>query len=710
MYQEPKNNPSIPTEQRQIYSARMDEKGPRQPPNPIINFQYYPPPRPQKEIPKGPDPTTLMPMYAPNPFMPPQMGYTFQHPFLPTPSFPIMKNYEINGNGPNGNHEVMHMIYEDVLPSKALYGSLNTLSERLTIYNFIRSIIFSNSDGADISLTGEANSLLSHVRFDELNPYNTYKFSLNPYRGLPDDFLLYRSCYPIRHNQSGGNIICAKESTGVNIRIYKMTEGSFMVNRSDKKKFPEYNEWREIAYYEYLREQLMKNKMSPNFVNMFGYFISEKSKIDFDKINALRNNKKDQKQPATLVIDDDDENGVASLPRKLDELTKDLYYRRLPGSARPVAKETKPDTIEYAELGSVVGPHANISMNSQVKYVNKDNKIIIANPDAYLGKALIVLTESPTYNLFGWASKTYQKDGNIKRMINRGIHTEQEWFSVLFQLMSALYAMQIMGICIDNFSVEHNVYIKDLSLRGSVTNFWKYKIDNIDYYVPNHGYLVMIDSNFVDRKDISEPQTLIKSASATSQTKKLDGKFMGEYCTLTSDEITNKTFNMFVNSVDPNIFSSDFLANGGCKPPDTVIRILSDITTLAKSSDSSKDIGHYFIHFMNKYVHNRIGTYLKEGEIANIRREDKRDFIKGQIVVYEAGYGAFKFALYLSVNAGNASILSKTTPEDKDYITENVAITSLHNYSKAEPILQTFKPTEASLNEDDLLETYIIKP
>jgi hypothetical protein len=38
-----------------------------------------------------------------------------------------------------------------------------------------------------------------------------------------------------------------------------------------------------------------------------------------------------------------------------------------------------------------------------------------------------------------------------------------------------------------------------------------------------------------------------------------------------------------------------------------------------------------------------------------------------------------------------------------------VPVSSLLNYSKAEQIMQTFKPNDANMNEEDLLETYIIR-
>ena len=92
----------------------------------------------------------------------------------------------------------------------------------------------------------------------DLNPYNSHRFSLNPYKGLPKGFLLYRSCYPIRRDErQDTNVICAPESTGINVRIYKLTEGAYLVNKlSNILDYTDFDEWREISFYEFIREKL----------------------------------------------------------------------------------------------------------------------------------------------------------------------------------------------------------------------------------------------------------------------------------------------------------------------------------------------------------------------------------------------------------------------------------------------------------------------
>lgn len=650
------------------------------------------------------DPAAYLPLITQGISYPPQFyypGYPQQSLQLP----PIIKNIQINTDGPTANHQRVSVIHEDALPSRPFVPSSTTLGERLSIYQFIRSSIFNNSDGQDISLDGgksstsfegSEHSLLSFVKFGELNPYNTYKLSPNPYMGLPDGFLIYRTCYPIRHQEQSGSTMCAKDSTAVNVRMYKLLEGSFLVNRLNPKLFSKYDEWRELAFYEYIREYIIRKKVCPHFSTLFGYFISEKCGIDFDQINMIKYNKTSPNEPAYIVKNSTTSNNVG--PQE----TGVVSYAENPG-----VKSYVDDTLKALSALPTYDPtNKNNLTNKKIKYVNTENKIMEVNPNAYLGKALVMLTESPTYSLLAWATKTYQNKGTVKEMINRGVHTENEWMNVLFQIMVGLYVMQIHKMFIRNFSVDNNVMIKDLTLRGPITSYWKYRINEMDFYIPNLGYLIMIDSNYKDVMNEGPSLTFGKKTVMTN-TNKVDGKFLNDDCTLTDEEINNNVFEMFKTAFDVNGFDREFEKAGGCKPPSEVMAILSEITSDA-SSDTDKSIKKYIVKYMKQYLNNRTGTYLKEVEIANIRREDTREFKKGQLVVYEDGFKSFKFVIFLELTSPeNALILSKD--EGGDFIEESVHVSSLMNYSRAEPIAQSYKQNEANLTEDDLLETYIIK-
>ena len=183
------------------------------------------------------------------------------------------------------------------------------------------------------------------------------------------------------------------------------------------------------------------------------------------------------------------------------------------------------------------------------------------NPDAYTGKALIALTESPTYNLISWATKTYEQEGNINRMISTGFHDEKEWFSVLFQIMAGLYTLQNHEIAFRNFKIQDCIYIKDLRQFGNSNSHWRYKIDGIDYYVPNYGYLVLIDTNY--REIEQSDATLLAKDSKFKH--RIESTIFGQYSKSTklSDICGYNCFKAFVdvrsNESDDKDCESEFV-------------------------------------------------------------------------------------------------------------------------------------------------------
>lgn len=668
LYKEPKNSPFIPNIQKQIYGERIAENTKtnqhqntnQSKLNPIVNLQVYQPPKPREPT-KPNIPAVFYPPSVPNPYFPPQFTYQFP-PYMMNmyhPSqVPVIKAYNINIDGVTGDHTKLNLIYEDMLPTKQFITSTTTLGERLNIYNFVRAMMFPQGDGKNVGLDGKSNdTILSHLKFMDLNPYNTYKLSNNPYKGLPNGFLIYKTCYPIRYDSTESTVTCAKNSIGTNIRIYRMTEASYIVNSQSQKKFNEFDEWREMSYYEYVREHIIRKKECPNFVCLYGYYISANSKIDFDKIALLR--------------------GVA--------INNQPLYVPNPPLFKKIIEPCYPNP-NMPQVGGVSG----YSTNS-----------LRINLDAFTGKALVAMTEAPNYNLFGWASRTYQMDGNIRRQINTGFHLDKVWYSIIFQIMAAMYCMQIHKIFYSDFTVEDNIYIKDINVFGAATKYWKYKIDGCNYYIPNYGYIIMIDSNY---KDLTSNTSII---NCPGNKHKLYAKFLDNN-NISDANFKEQTFESFKKSMDCNIYDQSFVNFGGCKPPPEIMFLLNQISTQI-NTDNDKGIGKYLYTFMRRFMNNRVGTYLKETEIGNIRKDEQKNFMKGQLVVYEDGSSSYKFVIYISLHSiGVANILNKNDPTNEDIIEMQVPITSLYSYTKMEPVTQNFRPNESNLNEDDLLETYII--
>jgi len=582
MYKQQKNSPFMPNEQKEIYREKMGYDSTGRPPStsvapgaqPMVNLQVYQPTQPKD---KPVDQNKLIASTVPNIFYPPQMGtpppYMWSWAQTGVNPLNVIKNYQIHTSGPTDDHSKLSYIFEDVLPTKNISATPTSISERMTMHNYIRAIMFGKGDGSHVNLDGkDPNSLISHVKFMDLNPYNTYKFSNNPYKGLPNDFLIYRCCYPIRHEPITSTVSCAKNSMGANVRIYKLTNEEYQLNSQQDGNLLAHEVWRDIAYYEYVREHIIKQKQSPNFVSLYGYFLNENSNIDFDKISMIKGDdvKYEQKFISSIPARiENNKNIFVNIPNVNQNKNPNIYIPKLYGGHRNV------DTAKFPleQIGfkpPLFNNLANNNINSSNCHlgncIDKTKPLVFySNPKAYTGKVLVSLTESPLYNLFGWASKIYQAEGNVRKMINTGYHNDKVWFSVLFQMMVGLYALQIHGIIYNNYDIENNIYIKDLNPHGNVTNYWKYKIDGIDYYVPNYSFLVLFDSSFKENEKSNA--TII---SSTRNKFKISGKPYND--NLPDEEIQLRTFDQFKKTLDSNVFNQSFVDLGGCKPSPEILR------------------------------------------------------------------------------------------------------------------------------------------
>lgn len=724
-YQPPKNDPMIPKEQKRIFSQAMAEKPHSKPmgPDPVLNLQLYqqkPAPKP-KQPDAYPHPAVFYPNYVPNPFNPNEyanyMMYTRGYQPGGPVGGPIFKEYNININGVSGSHVKTSMLFEDALPMKQIGGSFTNLGERNTMYEYIRSILFSRGDGDDVPIDDSNYNLLSHLKFMDMNPYNASRFSRNPYRGLPYGFLIYRSCYPIRHDERTASTICARNSTGINVRIYRMTEGAYKVNRTTQK-IEDYDIWREMAFYDYIKDQIVKPKVCPNFVIMYGYNITLDSKIDFESIDSThkRNVLDNSRTPSTVPTT------IGSVYANPSNITRQKIIADLKRSNKD--EDAKRHGIVRQPISTDMGGYPLASRAEDPRFASQfvpiDNvpgKIYPTNAmveetrqkienelNTYRGKALVCLTEAPNYSLIGWAQKEYRAEGNVKRMINTGYHPAQVWESVLFQLMAGLYVMQMKGIIIRNFRLDRNVFVKDIESHSKTTTYWRYRINGIDYYIPNYGYLVMIDSNYHD----FDKEYDCQDEANPDRIRKLDGRFV--HTTMLPAEITNTVFDIFREVMNPNVFDQDFVNNDGVKPPTEIIQLMSRIKN---DTDTKREvqISEYIRTHMTMFLHNRVGSLLAGDENQRILEGAVKDFTPGEIAVCKDQSNTDRFVIFVK-NKGNgiATIITKDKFErdsKSSIIEKDVHISSLMKYSSVNPPDQTFDPDKSSLNADPI-ETYTI--
>jgi hypothetical protein len=733
----------MPMEQKQYNEQRSATFAQRQADaNNIVRLevnQPRPPPR-QGGI-KGMDAVSFLPSFTSNPFVPPQ----FANQLYPGPSLgygynPMIANigpsgfsainvnkvYDIQVGGPASSHATVKMIYEDLLPVKNVSASFKSINERFVQYEYVRGILFSNGDGQSTDFTGSGtNSLLSHIKFLKLNPYNSYRFSDNPYKGLPEGFLIYNSCYPIRRNTGTGNIECSRDSIGINVRIYKLNQAAFLINKQNLTKFFEYNQWREVVFYEFIREKILKNKECPHFLLCYGYYLSNNSGIDFNKVNRLGAIPDKNKMTPDAIM----KTNLRTLEEQANE-SRGLVNPALYGIAA-----TMPETVQLATKAvELISNLKSVNGSSLVQApLKKDLKK--EDLDFYNGEVLAVITEAPTYHLFDWLSDKNISNTiaqNVITTISSGNKNDNIWRSILFQLMVALATLQKHSIYIDNFNLERNVFIKEVGGEGMATTYWKYKIDGLDYYIPNFGYILVIDSNYadVDAFDSVLSRSLLKLSNNSKKYKincfniygtdkeQNDDSFFDD----TNVIVRNETFwkdtiydDMFKKSFDSSIYGDDFKMRGFKPPSDLVIQLIDKIKAL-----TTKLIKKNIYENMRYYLNNRIGTYLRENELVHVRDDATKDFVKGQMIVYDdVDSGAKKFVMFIEKlsSSDDCRVLTRTdikanitTDEiySKDIEEMDVNIGSLSLYSRAEPIQQNIKTGEINFNDENLIDTFVL--
>ena len=670
---------------------------------------------------------------------------------------PVIKQYSIN-NAPFLETTTLKTgsIREDVLP-KQLTNTSNTLGERLNIHSFVRSVFIKTYDGEDIDIDGQgANSILRYLKFLELNPYSMETNIDNPYMGMPTDMLLYRSCYPIKYDEKTNSLQCASNSLGMNIRIYTLSFAEYNIKKISGYNFYEFDIWREMAYYEYIRENILKKKVCPNFILMHCYYISENCNIDKNKVLILKGKTTKKFGPViafftkqlNIFVDDIKkiqghiqtnvppfitlkhiqkfEQEMFMLQNRYKELvnlqmalteqqqlhkTQELFVQitdELKNLLNAVKKNPPSITGSTGSTGPTgptpltIGPTTPMASALTNSTAAELPSLLSQTLYDFSGKGLVAMTESPTYNFYDWASIKYEARGNVHTMINTGFHTSDVWMSILFQIMIGLYVLQKHGIAFREFSIGDNIYIKDIADHNNGKSYWKYIINSYEYYIPNHGYLVMIDTNYKDIED--SISTLIRPTTPEKYYKIYSNIFKDRVHA--KSHLHNQCFDAFINTFDVNNFTKSFSNYGGSGIPDPIRKLLSDITKEMTKPTASKDIDYYIHEFMNPLLNNRVGTNLLETEIKFINATDTSDFKSGEMVVYEISNGTYKFVIFIKDidTLGNKLIFTRNTASN-DVTTEKVHVSALKHYSKHEPITQNIK-NGLAFSENDLLEIY----
>jgi hypothetical protein len=657
----------------------------------------------------------IEPVALTTPFVPPQLQTQLSN-FMKNFYTPfIYKDYHINIGGPDGDHIQASMIYEDALPQQNVYTSYKSLKERNNLTLHIRSTFIQKEEGEIITFGGRENSILSRLKLISLNPYDSNRFSSNPYDSLPKDMFIYNSCYPIIFDRSGATTQCKKDSSSINMRVYRLKiEEAILINQIIKKPIIFDN-----MEYDFKNKQLLRDIINvlqdddldkeKKKLSISNYLDKElESRDDPDKIQFL--NKFDY---ASKSIEEQKKQIFSFFNNKINMKLKELSFKEF-NIWREIYyyKFIREEMCKNLVSPNFVQSYCYfVDNNSKINF-NRNGKIdLMSNlTELYSKKVLVLLTESPNYSFFDWCSDIYEKEYNINKQIYRGFKTDEEWFSIIAQMLISFYIMCHYGFIITDMELRYNFYIKEVGIPKDSSQYWRYIINGIEYYIPCHGSLLLIDSNY---RDLDPKENKFKIYSLDFEEDKEEKEKLNK-------QITKMVIENALKCINFNNFTQDFKNSGGVTPSEKVKKYLDiinkDIENLSKSSNLSNFNKNLFMNEFNivlrtnlkNFVHNRIGTPLRESEVRYISKGDVRPFKKGELILYESKWQTYEIVLFMELlDDAECYIITKDLQNNELFVKKS-PLDILYHYSNTEIIKQDTKPGEPSLNLDYIIESYQI--
>ncbi len=571
---------------------------------------------------------TYPPQFVPD--LPNYFPYN-RYPLLKPNEIPLQKIYNISLGNPAVHTSALNTLYQDALPGDPYVYTMINLFERRQLLNHLRGIMIDKTDGEDMTLQVGKKSFLEYLKLVDFNPY---KIGKNPYANLPLDFLLYSAAYPVRFNMENGNIEIAKQSMGVNIRIYNMSEAALkftnMVPDVTKDMF---DVWRDIKFYTWVKENLLDTKICPNFITYILYKLDRYSNINYDNLKAIAVTHRGNPHIAQ----------TAQLKQLIDDFIKN-----------------------HTTLKSLIGPNG------------------LSNTS---GVSLIAITEAPTSNFIEWCSPSYDTAPASRIMKATGCHPPDVWRSVLFQILYTMAVLQEKQIYIRDFCAENNIFIKDIFSDPNNVGHYVYNVNNVNFYVPNFGYLVLIDNRFTDL-------TVGNTYKIEAPTIFVDhnGYDISNINTLILD-----SFRKFFDNLQQNNFR-----NYGFTDLDIDVK---NMVTSIKDELDKKDIiiKKIILECFPEYIHNRVGTPLTKPERDSLSLVTMPKLVEGSLIVYQERYDEYRWAIYNGDNGKKKCIILKNNNGKIEI--RDVFSYSLKEYPDANNLYQTSEKT-FRLNKDSLIETY----
>ena len=446
----------------------------------------------------------------------------------------IYKDYNINLNGLNTNHIMAQRVFEDILPPDDIYSSFSKLGHRNVLCDYIRSTFITNDDGEHKDFSGGKESLNSRLNLIELTPFMPHNLTNNKYKNRPKNMLMYSSCYPIKYNEKTKRCDCADKHTIMNVRVYNLT-----------------NE--EYTYF------------NPNNLSSVG-----------------------PSTPGTSTT------GTSSLPiDKSSNILRELKYFQF---IRQKINKDKYCPNFICSYCYFISKDCNVNFNNEQITNNKyDSNGCLIQQKKKTQMCLIILTEGADFNIYNWASNRAQMDRNLVKQVGCGYKTAEMWDNVLFQIIIVFYTMWQKKFTYKDMKLNNNFYIKSFATSTANPKYYKYVVEQVEYYIKNTGYLLLCNT---DNHDITEGKNVCKILSKD------------EF----GDDINNIE-NVIMENAKRCLAIDSFKAQDLVSPSqeilDKIVKINNLLNNTSPSNLGSNIFETILLTNFNNFINDRIGTHLR---------------------------------------------------------------------------------------------------
>lgn len=663
----------------------------------------------------------------------------------------VENRYIIANDNPYQNINRLNFLYEDFIPDPLMPDKILTINDRFNLGEFISNNVLSLFEKeTDKYYLGKAEQqIIKSLYTNEIDGLSKIfskikSLRLNPnFEGnnnMPKDFMIFKSCYPIRKTDS--NVTCSKSSQSVNLRIYKTpfnTETKTTADGVSYEKIQEIPEHshidNELNYYMQINN-IIKNKESPNFPICYGIV-----KNIYDKTINF-----EPQKPAELKISDSDDKYDIQMKNMTDTAKSayDYLYDYIINKHPEVDKSDIEDKTKklkeaiednfknYQSIYSFstnkdyISRFKNYKVNQMKAYLNQlfktfnfrdfdywrntkkvpttdktislldsNNEIVKINKSELDYVITFSLCESPDWSYKEWTNPQTIRQYGVAKMIESGWHTDEEKEIFTFQLLYALLVMLKHKIFIPNFSID-NIFIKKIITKEMQTKIFVYEIDGIKYYIPNKGFYVMIDQRYATN-DINKDK----------QYYEYDDTYYNNDVSINNDKYKDSIIAMFKNIFNNILNNSSFICQNVLQS--TINKFKIDIDGIRTINEYIHLFSSLIIQCFMNYSNNRNGTIISADEFKLVNGNIKPliNYDCGELVLESVDNNTrYRIAQIVNLPNNSDTVSIQTVDNDnKKVIIEKkiIELFSVKNNSFFRQIKDKY-----IRSDDNIIETYSI--